>query len=32
MGELLDEDRKAWVKQNLKKELLFYLQLYLEKL
>lgn len=31
LGELLDEKQKNWVKDNLKKELAFYLKLYLSK-
>lgn len=31
LGEILDEKHKNWVKQNLKKDLLFFLRFYLEK-
>jgi predicted nucleotidyltransferase component of viral defense system len=31
LGEILDEKNKKWAKENLKKDLLFYLRLYLEK-
>jgi hypothetical protein len=31
LGEILDEKHKQWVKENLKKDLLFYLRYYLEK-
>jgi predicted nucleotidyltransferase component of viral defense system len=32
LGEILDEKNKKWAKENLKKDLLFYLRLYLEKI
>ena len=31
LGELVDEKQKEWVKENLKKELIFFLRFYLEK-
>jgi predicted nucleotidyltransferase component of viral defense system len=31
LGEILDEKKKQWAKENLKKDLLFYLRYYLEK-
>lgn len=31
LGEILDEKHKNWVKENLKKDLLFFLRFYLEK-
>jgi hypothetical protein len=31
LGEILDEKDKKWAKENLKRDLLFYLRLYLEK-
>lgn len=32
MGELLDEKQKVWVKNNLQKDLIFYVNLYLRNL